>query len=250
MPSEEELLANRIRALPDAELARMIGVDRDKYRDEALEHADAEVARRGLDLGRLRVAEPAVSVRGDAGGAPALQPLDTQRLIGPRVGYAAGAILLTVEITLASLGLFESSSWPLVLSGLYMVGFVQYLAAVQRLHAVLGAASAGSYPVSPVRAVGLHFVPLYNLYWFYAWPRRISDFVARARGERSIGRHAFGAALLAAFLSQVLAGGVGLLALTFVFDRLQRRLVAALPVTGVAGLDTRDWSSRATVGGS
>jgi hypothetical protein len=33
------------------------------------------------------------------------------------------------------------------------------------------------HPISPARAVGFHFIPVYNFYWVFKWPQEIARFV-------------------------------------------------------------------------
>ena len=71
-------LVQRLRALPDEELAVMVGTDRGLYEPAALRHAEAEVARRGGWTGlRHRPPDPAPLACPSCGttAAPAVTPV-------------------------------------------------------------------------------------------------------------------------------------------------------------------------------
>ena len=76
----------------------------------------------------------------------------------------------------------EVASWELFVPPLYLflLGFVTlvyWLVCVYRLHQVLAHVAGWKHPVSPGRAVGFHFIPVYSLYWLYKWPSEVAKFV-------------------------------------------------------------------------
>ena len=62
-----------------------------------------------------------------------------------------------------------------------VLGWAFWLYSLYRLHAALARADA-SYPVSPARAAFFHLIPLFNLYWVFAWTKSLS----KLAGQRSI----------------------------------------------------------------
>jgi hypothetical protein len=89
-----------------------------------------------------------------------------------------------------------------------------WLHCVYRFHAVLRAADP-YYPTSPWKAVGLHFVPLYNVYWMYKWPRQIAAFVNRRLPARPMSNVAATVFLFLGVLVHRVADGPAGMAIIF-----------------------------------
>jgi hypothetical protein len=66
---------------------------------------------------------------------------------------------------------------PLYLFLVLFLGVVYWLVCIHRLHVVMQHVPGWKHPISPARAVGFHFVPIYYLYWIFKWPREIARFV-------------------------------------------------------------------------
>jgi hypothetical protein len=60
-----------------------------------------------------------------------------------------------------------------------VLGWAFWLYSVFRLHVELRRV-AGDYPISPNKAALFHLIPLFNLYWAFAWTKSLSEF---ARGR-------------------------------------------------------------------
>jgi hypothetical protein len=58
-----------------------------------------------------------------------------------------------------------------------MAGTCYWFFCVHRIHKVLSEYTRSAYPVSPRRAVGFHFIPLFEYYWFFRWTRQLSLFL-------------------------------------------------------------------------
>ena len=71
------------------------------------------------------------------------------------------------------------------------------------------------HPISPARAVGFHFIPFYNLYWIFKWPREIANFVNARLHQPIMKPVAVGVAILAALVLRILDPGFGLILLFF-----------------------------------
>ena len=100
---------------------------------------------------------------------------------------------------------------------------------VYRYHKILAAIPRYVHPISPAKAVGFHFIPFFNIYWVFAWPSAIADFVNARLGARLMKGWVLGVGLIAASLCQLLldAGfGVALLflATSYVSGFLSRAL--------------------------
>ena len=59
---------------------------------------------------------------------------------------------------------------------------VYWFVCVYRYHKILAAVPRYVHPISPTKAVGFHFIPVFQIYWIFAWPIAIAKFVnGRAR---------------------------------------------------------------------
>jgi hypothetical protein len=63
-----------------------------------------------------------------------------------------------------------------VAAGCVAVGWAWWLFWLYRRHQQLAKLTNSSYPIGPGRAVGFHFVPLFNLYWAFHWTRPLTLF--------------------------------------------------------------------------
>jgi hypothetical protein len=48
---------------------------------------------------------------------------------------------------------------------------------IHAYHYVLSQIEGWTHPITPKRAVRFHFIPLFNIYWNYRWPREVARFV-------------------------------------------------------------------------
>src|SRR5262249_35832611 len=48
---------------------------------------------------------------------------------------------------------------------------------IYRYHKILAAVPRYIHPISAAKAVGFHFIPIFNLFWIFSWPSAIADFV-------------------------------------------------------------------------
>jgi len=96
------------------------------------------------------------------------------------------------------------------------VSYVFWLVCVYRYHKILAAVPRYQHPVSPAKAVGFHFIPLFWVIWLFIWPNKIANFV-NARSKTPLMRGwVFGVGFIGAMLCQVfLDRGLGI-ALLFV----------------------------------
>src|SRR5579863_870879 len=58
-----------------------------------------------------------------------------------------------------------------------VVSTAYVLSCIARYHQVLGQIEGWSHPINAKHAVRFHFIPIFNLYWEYRWPREIARFV-------------------------------------------------------------------------
>ena len=104
------------------------------------------------------------------------------------LGYILAALFLILEIGEAILHPEASqqqvSLWPILIS---LTGLVYWCICVYKIHKILLHVTDNHYPVSPARAVGFGFLPIYNIYWMFKWPSEIIHFVnSRDISKKSI----------------------------------------------------------------
>jgi hypothetical protein len=134
------------------------------------------------------------------------------------IGYLLGVATIAAEFV--ALGLHpelakEGGIPPLYLFLVSFVGGVYWLVCIYRIHVVMAHVPGWAHPISPARAVGFHFIPFYNLYWIFRWPREIANFVNPRLPQPIMKPVAVGVATLAALVLRVLDPGFGLILLFF-----------------------------------
>lgn len=83
------------------------------------------------------------------------------------------------------------------------VAAVYWLVCVYRYHKILAALPNYKHAISPARAVGFHFIPLFWLVWLFLWPKEIAKFV-NARFKTQVMRGwIFGVGTIGAMVCQV-----------------------------------------------
>lgn len=149
-----------------------------------------------------------------AGGG---QPKLSQQLPRVWIGYLLSfatlvAMLVAVEQhpELAPGGLFVP---PLYLFLAGFVTLVYWLVCVHRMHVVLAHVAGWKHPVSPARAVGFHFIPIYSLYWLYKWPSEVARFVNWKSQRQAVKPAKPGIFVFVSYLACLVLGPGGLLLL-------------------------------------
>jgi len=155
------------------------------------------------------------------------------------VGYLLGFATVVAEFVEGSQQQTPepSSMMAIRIPNLYLfllifVGFIYWLSCVYRYHVVMQRVPGWKHPISPARAVGFHFIPLYNLYWVFKWPQEIARFVNWRFGQAVMKPQMVGFMVFGAFVMRFLFDpGLGLillfLAASYVSGCLQRAF--ALP---------------------
>jgi len=77
---------------------------------------------------------------------------------------------------------------------------VYWFVCVYRIHKVLAAVPGYIHPVSPAKAVGFHFIPVFQLYWVFHWPMAIAKFVNDRFGAQIMRGWIVGLGIFVAFL--------------------------------------------------
>ncbi len=153
----------------------------------------------------------------------------------PRVwiGYSLGVATMIAEMIAVTLHP-ELAKEPLLIPPLYLflanfISLIYWLVCVYEYHVVLAQATAGAYPIKPLRAAWFHLIPIYGLYWVFKWPRELARFV-NSRLEAPLTRpDRTGLAVFTAFaVFLVLDRGLGMILLFWAASYLSRSLRYAL----------------------
>jgi hypothetical protein len=115
-----------------------------------------------------------------------------------------------------------------------LVGTAYLLHCISAYHSVLSKADGWIHPISPKRAVWLHFIPIFNLYWNYKWPREIARFVNwRTQAYRMSGVLAGSVALTGFLVARFVDTSIGLAIILVAFAYISRCLREAFATTPV-----------------
>src|SRR2546430_17284804 len=76
----------------------------------------------------------------------------------------------------------ELAKEPLLIPPLYLflanfISLVYWLVCVYEYHVVIAQATAGGYPIKPLRAAWFQLIPIYGLYLGFKWPRGVARFL-------------------------------------------------------------------------
>jgi hypothetical protein len=149
------------------------------------------------------------------------------------IGYLFGVATIVAEIVAVELhpelakGGFNIPPLYLFLSA--FVGGVYWLVCVYQYHVMLAHIPGWKHPISPGRAVGFHFLPVYNFYWVFKWPQEIARFVNWRLQKPLMKPQSVGIAVFAAFIVRLLLDpGLGLILLFVAFSHVSACLRRAL----------------------
>lgn len=149
------------------------------------------------------------------------------------IGYLLGVATMIAEMIAVTLHP-ELVKEPLLLPPLYLflanfISVIYWLVCVYEYHVVLAQATAGAYPIKPLRAAWFHLIPIYGLYWVFRWPRELALFVNSRREAPLMRPDRTGLAVFTAFaVFLVLDHGLGMILLFWAASYLSRSLRYAL----------------------
>lgn len=165
-------------------------------------------------------------------------PQNLPRLPQIWIGYLLGFAAIIAEYVAVSnhpeIGKGERVIPPLYLFLLLFVSIVYWLVCVHRFHTILQHVPGWKHPISPGRAVGYHFIPIFYLYWMFKWPKEIARFVNSRFPQPLMKPYLPGGMMLAAFLvGPLLDAGLALIVLfvsiSYVSGCLRRALASPPP---------------------
>lgn len=135
------------------------------------------------------------------------------------IGYLLAAATFIGETIAVSRNpdLLKSTGFIVPPLEIFLPAFVArayWFVCIYRYHKILAAIPGYTHPVSAAKAVGFHFIPVFQLFWIFSWPSAIGDFVNTRLRAPVMRGWVVGVGILTATLCQALldAGfGVALL---------------------------------------
>lgn len=123
-------------------------------------------------------------------------------------------------------------------AALFFVGAIVSLAyvlyCISAYHYVVNKVDGWSHPISPKQAAWFHFIPVFNLYWVFKWPREMARFVNWRMQSNRMSGILVGALVLIGLIGRFFDASIGLAVIVFAFAYISRCLrdaFAASPVT-------------------
>jgi hypothetical protein len=115
-------------------------------------------------------------------------PLPSDTVAFPKIwpGYILGALFLILEVAVTIMipqaDQPKFLAWGILLS---LIGLVYWCICLYKIHKAIFVVADNCYPISPGRAVGFGFVPIYNLYWIFKWSGEVINFVKTRSGIKT-----------------------------------------------------------------
>ena len=113
----------------------------------------------------------------------------------------------TIQDSSEFLEAFAHYQWTFVV--IILAAWAYWLYCVYAIHKVLADVPGWRHPTTPARAVGLHFIPLYNLYWFVKWPSQVADFVNWGTRRNTMSRWLPGSLIVVGIAFRFVEAGLG-----------------------------------------
>ena len=144
------------------------------------------------------------------------------------VGYIIAAAFLVVEIGEAIIDPTAVDRVTLLPVLIALGGWIYWMFCVYRMHKVIAEATNSSHPITPGKAVGYHFIPLYNLYWVFKWTNEITNFVNSRSSSKQMAKDWAGFFLFIGFLLRIVDVAIALAVIFSVGIYLTRRISSAI----------------------
>lgn len=149
------------------------------------------------------------------------------------IGFLFAAAFFIGEFIAVILGDEQSLDTSLFL--IVLAGSFYWLYCIHRIHRILAELSNYHYPVQPGPAAARHIFPVYNLFWLFYWPVKLSNYL-NARGRvHIISGYLIGAMLLLSVLLRFVDGAIGMASLfgvtMYISTKVEKHVEA---VTGVS----------------
>jgi len=155
------------------------------------------------------------------------------------IGYLLGFAALIAEVVAVSLHP-EMATGAVLIPPLYLflpvfVAGVYWLVCVYQYHVIVNHVPGWHHTISPAKAVGYHFIPVFNLYWVFKWLQEIAGFVNSSLRRPVMRPNFAGAAILIAVVLRFFDAGLGTLMLFMATSYVSTCLRSALAAFAVSG---------------
>jgi hypothetical protein len=172
-----------------------------------------------------------------------------------RFGFGLAIVLFVLEITWGlqkalARGAPEEQSAGGYAAALTLIGAIvstaYVLHCISAYHHAVSNVEGWSHPISPRRAVRFHFIPVFNLYWDFKWPKEIARFVNWRMQRNRMSGVLVGMLVLIGFLiGGSLDVSIGLLVIVSTFAYISRCLREAFSASPVSpGLENVNFNAR------
>ena len=129
------------------------------------------------------------------------------------VGFLFAGLLFICEVVFVFMDL-EETNLTIAVTLIGLPGMIYWLFCIYRIHKILAELTNNRYPISPAEAAVKHLIPFYNIYWVFAWPAELSNFLNRRGRVSIISGYVIGTMLLLSLLARTIDGAIGM---AFVF---------------------------------
>ena len=127
------------------------------------------------------------------------------------IGFLFAISFLLGEIIAVTSGEEDSLDTFLLLT--VIAGWLFWIWCIHRIHTVLAELSNYRYPVQPGPAAVRHIFPIYNLFWVFYWPTKLSNYLNVRGRVRILSGPVIGGMLLLSLLLRFVDGAIGMAAL-------------------------------------
>jgi len=152
------------------------------------------------------------------------------------VGYGLAGLLFVLEIVAGIADAFSEAVgfWIALDIVTAVLGWFYWLYCVYKYHDIMFQVPGWDHPIGVGRAVGFHFIPLYNFYWVFKWPKEIANFANWRAQAKIMSPIAAGSLMVAATLvGRFFDAAIGLALIfsagAYISARLRRAFAAPPP---------------------
>jgi len=143
-----------------------------------------------------------------------------------RPGYMMGSVYLIFEILKIIIGPMVAVTIALV--AIMLMGLLYWCISLHKLHQNILKMADNQYPISAAQAVGFQFIPFYNFYWIFKWPKEVIDFINTRDKSRRLNTWLPGLVLLLSSMLSFFIGAIGFIGsfsvLWYLINSLKRSL--------------------------
>jgi hypothetical protein len=149
------------------------------------------------------------------------------------VGFLLAGAFLIGEFF--SVFLVDENALDTLLILIFIAGWFYWIYCIHRIHRILAELTDYRYPVEPGRAAARHVFPVYNIFWLFYWPVKLSDYL-NARGRVTVlSGYLLGAMLLLSWFLRFVDGAIATAVLFGVTMYISNKV--AKHVEAVKGVD-------------